>query len=162
VLAACYRGSLASLQTLGPRPGSRVERIGRDRHSGWRSEPSAHCKPTSKVSICTRALRSPRTKLVAKLDWRSSCGTAPGRRSQTTAQASAAMGASFCDSRHPGRMERPISSTSRSTSWPSLLHSFLGHIKTWFYSTACLRRALSYAREWWRMDGPVTSQRAQP
>jgi hypothetical protein len=35
VLAACYRGSLASLQTFGPRPGNRVQRVGRDRHSGW-------------------------------------------------------------------------------------------------------------------------------
>lgn len=35
VLAACYRGSLAHVQTPGPRPGSRVDRVGSDRRTGW-------------------------------------------------------------------------------------------------------------------------------
>jgi hypothetical protein len=39
VLAACYRGSIAKLQTLGPRPGAPLSRLGAERRKAWIERP---------------------------------------------------------------------------------------------------------------------------
>jgi len=85
VLAACYRGSIAKRQTLGPRPGAPLSSLGAERRKGWANDRLGHCRPTSTTSICTRALRSPPTRREAWVDSRSWCATVLVRRSPTTA-----------------------------------------------------------------------------